>query len=52
MEAKNIVLERGWFLNIDTDLENIYENECLHESVDNDMISAGEEGFMLGYLGV
>ena len=37
-------------MNVDGELENFYDDESLYESVDNDMISADEEGFMQGYL--
>ncbi len=31
-------------------MKNIYEEEDVEEMLDNDEISAEEEGFMLGYL--
>ena len=51
MGVENIFITKEAFLSSNDDIENIYDNESLYESVDNDMISAGEEGFMLGYLG-
>ena len=33
------------------DEENFYNAECLEEYVEDDEISAEEEGFMIGYLG-
>ena len=50
MQAKKSVAQMEWIKDIDCDIENIYDDECLNESVDNDMISAAEEGFMIGYM--
>jgi hypothetical protein len=53
MRVKNIFLIKDGFTesNSNSGIENIYYDEYLRESVDNDMISAAEEGFMLGYVG-
>jgi hypothetical protein len=32
--------------------DDFYELECLHDSVEDELISGAEEGFMLGYLGL
>ena len=34
----------------DLDDEDIYVQECLQASFDDDSINAAEEGFMVGYL--
>jgi hypothetical protein len=31
--------------------DDFYELDCLHDSVEDGLISGAEEGFMLGYLG-
>jgi hypothetical protein len=32
--------------------DDFYELECLHDAVEDELISGAEEGFMLGYLGL
>lgn len=32
------------------DIDNFYDKESLHDSVDDGLISSAEEGFMRGYM--
>ena len=50
MKATKISLEIEVYLSENESIDNFYDTEFLDDSVENDMISGAEEGFMLGYM--
>jgi hypothetical protein len=48
MKAKKIVKKTDNGIKQNTD--NFYDVECVHDSVEDDLISDAEEGFMIGYI--
>jgi hypothetical protein len=49
MKSKRAVKTHDTGLRRHTD--NFYDIECIHDSVDDDLISDAEGGFMMGYIG-
>jgi hypothetical protein len=50
MKAQMILKKIDWLPCDDEDTDNFYAAASLDDSVNNDMISSGEEAFMLGYM--
>ena len=44
-------VKNNWDLNDSQDKDSFYEQDFIDDSIDNDMISSEEAGFMQGYLG-